>query len=589
MFKRANKITALLVAATSVMSVVPAMAATKLGTKDGTIEKAVAFSDGKYLYQGYRTDDDDSGLYYNAGDKDKKLDDASEIDTEYGKYDDKYVAAQDGNDKYIVDLSTGKISDDDTPSDLQETAQTKLENKLKKTDRYNNDNVKVGTLQTISSSTGVDEFEDVWYAYSASTGGAVSATTTDGAANISYSGYTNNSGTYIDCSKDLNVYVYNGYKMVKLEELGDQDVASDSDKAKGAHDVKVTSITYLKTLAQDDKYIYRLVKVHVDGAQLVDSKSTNVKETNPEELYFVQKISKEQGDKEKDAYLPKTTESYQIADTLGDGDVSDAYVAIMNAYNYNHTEKDYYTYAVDGCLYSTFRDSDKVKTIKMSLKTSEKLKKDNISNGDKIDGHVVKKDGDKDQKIEETNSNSAWTVDTKGNVWALKDGEILESTKIGDFKTVYTVDRSFDSLDVYDENNLIAWEDGGDAYTTVGEGKKQAEDDAAAVTPATPAKVGWDKLADGTWNFYDATGAKVANNWVNVGGAWYFLKADGVMATGWQQVGGTWYYLAGSGAMATGWINDGGNWYYLNASGAMLANTTTPDGYYVGPSGAWVR
>ncbi len=35
MFKRANKITALLVAAASIMSVVPAMAATNLETKDG--------------------------------------------------------------------------------------------------------------------------------------------------------------------------------------------------------------------------------------------------------------------------------------------------------------------------------------------------------------------------------------------------------------------------------------------------------------------------------------------------------------------------------------------------------------------------
>jgi hypothetical protein len=85
MFKRANKITALLVAAASIMSVVPAMAATKLGTKDGTIENAVAFKDGKYLYQGYRTDDNDSGLYYNSGDKDKKLDDATTINTTYGK------------------------------------------------------------------------------------------------------------------------------------------------------------------------------------------------------------------------------------------------------------------------------------------------------------------------------------------------------------------------------------------------------------------------------------------------------------------------------------------------------------------------
>ena len=60
MIKRANKITALLVTATSMMSMVPAMASdsTRLGTKDGTITNAIAFKDGKYIYRGYRTDDD---------------------------------------------------------------------------------------------------------------------------------------------------------------------------------------------------------------------------------------------------------------------------------------------------------------------------------------------------------------------------------------------------------------------------------------------------------------------------------------------------------------------------------------------------
>ena len=61
MFKRSTKLTALLVAAASVASTVPAMAATKLATKDGTIENAVAFKDGKYLYQVYRTDE---GTWY---------------------------------------------------------------------------------------------------------------------------------------------------------------------------------------------------------------------------------------------------------------------------------------------------------------------------------------------------------------------------------------------------------------------------------------------------------------------------------------------------------------------------------------------
>lgn len=41
--------------------------------------------------------------------------------------------------------------------------------------------------------------------------------------------------------------------------------------------------------------------------------------------------------------------------------------------------------------------------------------------------------------------------------------------------------------------------------------------------------------------------------------------------------------------MQTGWLNDNGTFYYLNGSGAMLSNTTTPDGYYVGANGAWVK
>ena len=137
MFKRSTKLTALLVAAASVASTVPAMAATKLGTKDGTIENAVAFKDGKYLYQGYRTDDDDNGLYIGDGsEKDKALDDADEIDKDYGKFGDRYVSVKDGSDFYVVDLESGKITDEDTVEDLQDTADTKLKNKLDDTERY---------------------------------------------------------------------------------------------------------------------------------------------------------------------------------------------------------------------------------------------------------------------------------------------------------------------------------------------------------------------------------------------------------------------------------------------------------------------
>ncbi|NMF04263.1 N-acetylmuramoyl-L-alanine amidase family protein [Clostridium beijerinckii] len=569
MFKRANKITALVVAAASIMSVVPAMAATKLGTKDGTIESAVAYKNG-YLYEGYRTDDDTKGLYYNSGDKDKKLDDADSIDTAHGKYDSKYVAALDGSDQYVVDLSNGKVTDEDTVDDLQDTAATKLQNKLKKTDRYGS-----GVSITSSSLTKVDEnkFSDVWYSYEATTAGGAIA-----------SGYTNQSGTYIDAGYNANIYVYDGHKMVKIKNVGDEEENTYSGTTVT---VKLNSITPVATIGQDDKYIYRIVDANITGAVNLKKASGD---TDSQNLRFVQKLAKAQGEDEKDAYLPKSTESFQISDStaatgnLANGDVKDAYSVLDRLVaGHDSTAK---AAIVDGAIYVTYTNDDKVKTEKVVLKTSEKLdtwNTDGTKSSTKVDGHVAKKDGDEDTKADD------WTIDVNGSVWAIKDGEISKSEKMGDFKTMYTCDRSLDKLDVYDDNNLIAWENDGDAYTTVAEGKKQAEDDASTIVQPTPAKVGWDKLADGTWNFYDATGAKVANNWVNVGGAWYFLKADGVMATGWQQVGGTWYYLAGSGAMATGWINDGGNWYYLNASGAMLANTTTPDGYYVGPSGAWVK
>ena len=59
-------------------------------------------------------------------------------------------------------------------------------------------------------------------------------------------------------------------------------------------------------------------------------------------------------------------------------------------------------------------------------------------------------------------------------------------------------------------------------------------------------------------------------------------------ASAWVYDKGEWYYVSSSGAMlANDWVKDNGKWYYLASSGKMLRNTYTPDGYYVGNSGAW--
>jgi D-alanyl-D-alanine carboxypeptidase len=61
------------------------------------------------------------------------------------------------------------------------------------------------------------------------------------------------------------------------------------------------------------------------------------------------------------------------------------------------------------------------------------------------------------------------------------------------------------------------------------------------------------------------------------------------MLTGWQRVNGAWYLFGADGAMqADVWAPYAGAWYYLGADGAMLADTTTPDGYSVDATGAWI-
>ena len=83
--------------------------------------------------------------------------------------------------------------------------------------------------------------------------------------------------------------------------------------------------------------------------------------------------------------------------------------------------------------------------------------------------------------------------------------------------------------------------------------------------------------------------------------AWYRLNASGMADTGWIYVDGYWYFLntgegAGKGRMMTGWQWIDGKCYYLAEissdlypMGALYLEGKTPDGYFVGTSGAWLN
>ena len=77
-------------------------------------------------------------------------------------------------------------------------------------------------------------------------------------------------------------------------------------------------------------------------------------------------------------------------------------------------------------------------------------------------------------------------------------------------------------------------------------------------------------------------------------GHWYYLDpVSGEMALGWKQMDGKWYYFSpvGGGTYTYDptkgkWIFGGGNGRPL---GSMYQNEVTPDGYSVGPDGAWIQ
>ncbi|WP_160683758.1 N-acetylmuramoyl-L-alanine amidase family protein [Clostridium sp. C2-6-12] len=866
MFKRANKVTALVLAAASVMSVVPAMASTRLGVKDGHIKgEAFAYDNGKYIYEGYRTNSDDNGIYYNDGstDKEKQNEDLKDYELT-SKYGTKYAYAKDGNDQYLVDLTTGKVVDSETPEDKADEVKSKLRSALKKTDRYaltgSWDTVDLGDQYagTIKSRDGYNlnifgsQFGDVWYQYTAkgdknngtntgstvgnvdtaakftiqlpstvpttgtykvgngafltypatttkaefaqkvvaalvgdpdfaynvttdtgvfdvttikydatlnqitgtakktghvdatvalsyytvvdglgagetttgaaaglaldkvikaegtrlqvdvkaardavavikdsdpatyaaytarlnaiavigdeaplgattvqavntlvanpaiatlstytdagitgvSADGSVSGTISVAVANAalktaiangklgdsvsdafarqkaiqaiitneisktqsstkavlylvdgkvasngsiglrgSYTGFVNESAKYIDASATANMYIYSqaAKKTVKVKEF---------DKANQDYNITVT-LENLYALDQDKDYIYALAKVAVSETGYAVN-----------EQYFIQKISKAQGDTKDGAYLPKSVDSYQLDNnTIYDcGDSKVAYNFLVNG------TEDGFTFenirVKDGNLYITGAkddnsDHDKVKVFKIVLK------KDKIDTliGDKqkdVDVYIAKKDGDSDIDIREGSLKDGKPIayDVNGNTWVIAKGTITKFDGT-EKKEMFTTDRSFDHLDVYDDKNLLAWDTENEVYTTVQEGTKKTQDESTAVAPVVV--TGWVKGTDGTWTYNDAAGNKVVSKWLNLGGAWYYLKADGIMATGWYNDNGTWYYLnPSSGAMQTGWLNDNGTWYYLAGSGAMLKDTTV-DGYQLGSSGAWIK
>lgn len=89
----------------------------------------------------------------------------------------------------------------------------------------------------------------------------------------------------------------------------------------------------------------------------------------------------------------------------------------------------------------------------------------------------------------------------------------------------------------------------------------------------------WFGYPDGT---YENTGFKKINEDT------YYFQSDGYVKKGWLLVNNVWYFFNKDGIMQTGWSGPERQ-YYFDDAGKMLEEQFTPDGYYVGSSGAYVR
>lgn len=80
------------------------------------------------------------------------------------------------------------------------------------------------------------------------------------------------------------------------------------------------------------------------------------------------------------------------------------------------------------------------------------------------------------------------------------------------------------------------------------------------------------------------------NHWCLDSYGWWYQYANGTWPRAcWQCIDGSWYCFDNNGYRRYGWIYWNEKWYYCGEDGALMANTMTPDGYYVGSDGVWVQ
>ena len=98
-------------------------------------------------------------------------------------------------------------------------------------------------------------------------------------------------------------------------------------------------------------------------------------------------------------------------------------------------------------------------------------------------------------------------------------------------------------------------------------------------------KAEWKQL-NGKWWYQHKDGTCTKNDFETISGQTYYFDGNGYMVTGWKKINNKYYFFNASGVMVKdAWQGS----YYLGYDGVMKTNSFTPDGYYVGSDGVYLR
>lgn len=618
MIKGMSKVTSLIVAAATIVTLIPANVANaadykKIDSEDGTIYDAVAYKDGVALIDG-EIEDTDGSYYLNNG-KYTELDDI-DSGSEYAPYGSKYVDVDEGD--YFVDLETGKVTDDSIAEDDLDDAASALRKKIKGSDRYldtiSGSNKTVFGDADIADLTEIsrNKFGNSWYyahiAEDVSASKSISKTGLTDGTNPYFTVYTDAKGNYIDADYNLGKIKVSTTSAGTIVTNVTTSAAVTIENTKDTYDLRGGDDTSAKisksiTLGQDSDYIYRYAEITVktisdiNGKVVINGRTFNITSglaggLSTVDLKVIQKISKTQdSDDIDDANYAKTVTNYVIGDDdakLTGTDIDTYRTLAIDTTGVTQAR------VIDGKLVlfqvENNDNDDNVKVQAATLKSKNGYYYTDVEESATITA-----------EFNEDLDKTALDTDVDGNIYILDAGYIKKFDGTDDWDKVYKIDGSMDALSVYDKDNMVVWSQDDEVYSLI---SGQSSDGDTDNTPTIA--TGWAQATDGTWSYIRTDGFK-ASGWLNDNGTWYFLKTDGVMVTGWLNDYGTWYFLNNSGAMKTGWINDNGTWYFLSSSGAMktgwindngtwyflysngaMAANTTVNGYRLSSSGALI-